>query len=100
MPGTVWCSPATGKAAPNNSAGAARARDPPDHRLPAVFAPAFSRRVNSPPSPCNGICRIAPHTGWCEGCRRTLAEIADWSMLDNAGKRAVLAQLPGRVPLP
>ncbi|MBU6266465.1 MAG: DUF1289 domain-containing protein [Sphingomonadales bacterium] len=49
-----------------------------------------------PASPCTGVCRIDPRTGWCDGCRRTLAEIADWPMLDNAGKRAVLARLPGR----
>jgi len=35
-------------------------------------------------------------SGWCEGCLRTLDEIAAWSRLDEAGKRGVLAGLPER----
>ena len=34
--------------------------------------------------------------GVCIGCFRTLDEIAEWSRLDDAGKRAVLAALPAR----
>jgi predicted Fe-S protein YdhL (DUF1289 family) len=37
-----------------------------------------------------------PRTGWCEGCHRSIDEIAAWSRLDEAGKAAVWAQLPGR----
>jgi predicted Fe-S protein YdhL (DUF1289 family) len=37
-----------------------------------------------------------PDTGLCEGCLRTLDEIAGWSAMSDAGKRAVLAQLPAR----
>jgi len=44
-------------------------------------------------SPCNGVCRIAPDTGWCEGCGRTMAEIAAWPTLDAAGRRRVIARL-------
>ncbi len=49
-------------------------------------------------SPCTGVCRIDPGDGLCLGCRRTLEEIADWPMLDNEGKRAVLKALEGRGP--
>ena len=49
-----------------------------------------------PPSPCIGVCRIARRTRSCEGCKRTLDEIADWPMLKAAEKRAILAQLPTR----
>jgi uncharacterized protein len=49
-----------------------------------------------PPSPCTGVCRIAPQSGTCEGCRRTLSEIADWPMLSAREKAAVLDQLPQR----
>jgi len=49
------------------------------------------------PSPCTGVCRIDQATGWCKGCARTLAEIADWPRLPAAGRRAVLAKLPGRL---
>jgi len=28
-------------------------------------------------------------TGWCEGCHRTIAEIAGWSTMSDDDKRAV-----------
>jgi len=37
-----------------------------------------------------------PQTELCEGCFRTLDEIAAWSALSDAEKSAVLAQLPSR----
>jgi uncharacterized protein len=37
-----------------------------------------------------------PDTALCEGCLRTLDEIAAWSSMSAKEKRAVLAQLPGR----
>lgn len=50
------------------------------------------------PSPCISICRIDQATGWCEGCKRTLEEIADWPMLSNREKRAILERLDERSP--
>ena len=47
-------------------------------------------------SPCTGVCRIDPDSGWCKGCRRTLDEIADWPMLGPADKRALLIRLRSR----
>ncbi len=47
-------------------------------------------------SPCNNVCRMNPETELCEGCFRTLAEIAAWSGMSPEEKRAVLAQLPAR----
>jgi predicted Fe-S protein YdhL (DUF1289 family) len=35
-------------------------------------------------------------TGWCEGCLRTIDEIAAWSGMDDAAKRAVWAELGAR----
>jgi predicted Fe-S protein YdhL (DUF1289 family) len=35
-------------------------------------------------------------TGLCEGCQRTLDEIACWSLLDDAEKREVWRQLAQR----
>jgi predicted Fe-S protein YdhL (DUF1289 family) len=49
------------------------------------------------PSPCQSVCIMHPDTGWCEGCLRSLSEIADWSRLDNSAKRMVWAQLPTRL---
>jgi predicted Fe-S protein YdhL (DUF1289 family) len=50
------------------------------------------------PSPCINVCRIDAGTSRCLGCRRTLDEIAAWSRMDDAGKRAVWARLPAREP--
>ncbi|RZJ15111.1 MAG: DUF1289 domain-containing protein [Haliea sp.] len=41
------------------------------------------------PSPCISVCRMDAATGWCEGCFRTLDEIAAWGMQDNTARRAV-----------
>ena len=40
-------------------------------------------------SPCTSVCRMDTRTGWCEGCLRTLNEIAGWSTFDEAEKRRV-----------
>jgi predicted Fe-S protein YdhL (DUF1289 family) len=41
------------------------------------------------PSPCFSVCRMAAASALCEGCLRTLDEIAAWSALDDAEKRDV-----------
>jgi hypothetical protein len=51
-------------------------------------------------SPCISICRIDPASGWCEGCYRTIDEIAHWSLLDDDEKTAVWAQLSHRRAAP
>lgn len=65
---------------------------------------AYAPRMDSAPpasplaaSPCTGVCRIAPATGLCAGCARTLDEIAAWFGADNAGKRAILARVEKRL---
>jgi hypothetical protein len=35
-------------------------------------------------------------TGWCEGCLRSLSEIAAWGGMGDADKRAVWRLLPER----
>ncbi|HWH82797.1 MAG TPA: DUF1289 domain-containing protein [Burkholderiaceae bacterium] len=52
------------------------------------------------PSPCNQVCRIDARTGWCEGCGRTLDEIAAWGTMDDAAKRAVWVALGARRTAP
>jgi len=49
-------------------------------------------------SPCTGVCRINPRSRLCEGCRRSLAEIAEWLGYSDAEKRAIIAALPARDP--
>lgn len=48
------------------------------------------------PSPCISVCRMDDRTGWCEGCLRTLDEIAGWSTMSDEAKRQVWARLPAR----
>jgi predicted Fe-S protein YdhL (DUF1289 family) len=47
-------------------------------------------------SPCINICRMHAPTGWCEGCLRTIDEIAMWSQMSDGEKQAVWKQLPRR----
>lgn len=48
------------------------------------------------PSPCVDVCRLHAPTGWCEGCARTIDEIAAWGRLDDESRRRVWSQLPLR----
>lgn len=48
------------------------------------------------PSPCIDVCRMDAARGVCEGCWRTLDEIAAWGSLDDDGRRAVWARLEAR----
>jgi hypothetical protein len=48
------------------------------------------------PSPCISVCRIEPGSGWCEGCYRTIDEIARWGLLDDDEKLGVWAELKRR----
>lgn len=47
-------------------------------------------------SPCISLCRIDDDTGWCEGCFRTLEEIAAWGNMDDSGKVRVLDTIEAR----
>ena len=47
-------------------------------------------------SPCVSICRIDPQTGYCEGCLRTIDEIAAWGTMSSAERQAVWRELPAR----
>ena len=47
-------------------------------------------------SPCIDVCALDPRTGLCEGCLRTIDEIAAWGALDDATKRDVLQRLAER----
>jgi predicted Fe-S protein YdhL (DUF1289 family) len=47
-------------------------------------------------SPCISVCRMDEASGWCEGCLRSIDEIAVWSLLDDAEKRGVWIELGRR----
>ncbi|CAN7238454.1 MULTISPECIES: DUF1289 domain-containing protein [unclassified Variovorax] len=48
------------------------------------------------PSPCTSVCRMNAQSGLCEGCFRTLEEIAGWSRMDDAAKEAVWLRIEER----
>jgi len=51
-------------------------------------------------SPCVSICTMDSNTGWCEGCLRTIDEIAQWSGMSDPQKRMVWQQLALRRATP
>lgn len=48
-------------------------------------------------SPCTSVCRMNASSGLCEGCFRTLDEIAAWSRMDEDGKRSVWKLIEQRI---
>lgn len=66
-----------------------------------MFDPQAPRAPTSPvPSPCVSVCRMDAHGRLCEGCLRTLDEIARWSRMSDAEKTAVWQQLATRQAAP
>ena len=61
-----------------------------------LFQPGAPAATPGVASPCVSVCRMDERTGWCEGCGRTIDEIAAWSQLDDAGKRAILVRIARR----
>ena len=49
-------------------------------------------------SPCINLCVVHPEERICVGCYRSLDEIAAWSRLSPAERRAIIADLPDRAP--
>ncbi len=68
----------------------------PKVATPTPPAQVASAAAGGVPSPCINVCRMDANTGWCEGCLRTLDEIAVWGLLDDAEKNAVWDALDQR----
>lgn len=47
-------------------------------------------------SPCMSICRMEASTGLCEGCLRTLGEIAGWADLDTPDRLDIWRRIARR----
>ena len=47
-------------------------------------------------SPCINVCRMDAASGLCEGCLRTIDEIAAWGSMDDDAKRRVWQRLEQR----
>jgi uncharacterized protein len=61
-----------------------------------TYAAAAANPDEGVPSPCVDVCIMNAVTGYCEGCQRTIGEIAGWSAYSDRQKRAVLVRLPAR----
>ncbi len=60
-------------------------------RLPQVLAQSADI-----PSPCQSVCVMDPDRDWCQGCLRTLHEIAGWGRMNDAQKRQVWLSIAER----
>ncbi len=48
------------------------------------------------PSPCINVCKMLTNPPWCEGCLRSLDEIAAWGQMGNDQRQAVWLRLAAR----
>jgi predicted Fe-S protein YdhL (DUF1289 family) len=65
-------------------------------RLAIVPPPDPTDPTRPVPSPCVSVCRIDPANGLCEGCSRTLDEIADWGTMTDPDRLATWARIVRR----
>ncbi len=54
------------------------------------------RTTGPVPSPCRSVCIMDTQSGWCQGCLRSLTEIAAWGGMSDAQKRMVWQSIPAR----
>ena len=55
----------------------------------AERAVVVQRAAGEVPSPCTSVCRMDRLSGFCEGCLRTIPEIAGWSKMEDEARRGV-----------
>ena len=55
----------------------------------AERAVAVRGAADAVPSPCTSVCRMDKLSGFCEGCLRTIPEIAGWSKMEDEARRHV-----------
>ena len=48
------------------------------------------------PSPCIDVCRMDKASGLCDGCLRTIDEIAAWAAATDEQQRLILAAIAAR----
>jgi predicted Fe-S protein YdhL (DUF1289 family) len=48
------------------------------------------------PTPCISVCIMNPQTGLCDGCLRTIDEIAQWGSATEEAKRKVWIEIKRR----
>ena len=69
------------------------------HRLARQAHQIEAGQGDEVPSPCVSICKMDPASELCEGCFRTLDEIALWGRMEDRSKREVWKQIGLRVAL-
>jgi hypothetical protein len=57
---------------------------------------AYIRGVTEISTPCIRICVLDSETGLCEGCARTLDEVARWPRMSEPERKRIMAELDGR----
>lgn len=65
---------------------------------PGPSVPAGRVRFDDVPSPCVGVCRLAPTDNGpiCRGCFRYATEIAKWTRFSGEEKRKCVGQIAER----
>jgi len=76
--------------------GAARGAGASGVAAPALAAPRVASLRKPVPSPCISVCRIDPASGLCEGCLRTLDEIARWGSMNDEARLSVREAIDAR----
>lgn len=71
----------------------------PKGRTAAAAPPATDQLGEELPvlSPCVSVCRMDEASGLCEGCWRTLGEIAGWASMDNPQRKAIWERIEQRM---
>jgi hypothetical protein len=64
----------------------------------SVSPPRDAPDIQFPASPCINVCQLDGH-GVCVGCRRTVAEIAQWPTMSAEEQWRVVRALPERQPV-
>jgi len=47
-------------------------------------------------SPCVAVCKIDYESGYCIGCKRTIEEITNWSILNDQQKKKILTKVKSK----
>jgi len=64
------------------------------HKVMKDFDP--RTHIGAMPSPCISVCQMNVDTGLCEGCFRTIDEIAQWSTATEEFKRTAWLEIKRR----
>lgn len=70
-------------------------RDDAGNRAPGCVSVGNGSRAGRPPSPCVKVCTLGDG-GVCEGCLRTLDEIARWPAMDAEDQWRLVEELARR----